>query len=227
MMPRGESGLSPYEILFGRERYRGSAPYQPPTECEDAQQFFERMDELDKRVAKTVNEIHERYQARINAKRKRYQPLPVGHKVWYYRPPSSGNKLDTRWIGRMEVIARQGEGSYLLSSGPGTQTITATREFLKEYWEDEYSGPPVPLYFYKRTPKARAAPLPDLRIKHIKGHKRDDVGNIIFQVHHEGEDVLSSDYHPVKAFLDENAKKLVKYCRENGLTEDLGIFSQE
>jgi hypothetical protein len=36
----GETGLSPYQILFGRERPMAAIPYTPPKECEDAQHFF-------------------------------------------------------------------------------------------------------------------------------------------------------------------------------------------
>ena len=34
------SGLSPYQILFGRERPLAGVPYEPPVECEDAKAFF-------------------------------------------------------------------------------------------------------------------------------------------------------------------------------------------
>lgn len=36
----GESGYSPYEILFGRPRPLADRPYTPPTVCEDAVNFF-------------------------------------------------------------------------------------------------------------------------------------------------------------------------------------------
>ena len=32
----GESGLSPYQILFGRDRHTANIPYRPPRECEDS-----------------------------------------------------------------------------------------------------------------------------------------------------------------------------------------------
>ena len=35
-----EAGLSPYQILFGRERPLAGVPYKPPVECEDALAFF-------------------------------------------------------------------------------------------------------------------------------------------------------------------------------------------
>ena len=47
----GESGLSPYEIVFGRERFCARVPYDPPKVCEDAQEFFEQMSANDRRVA--------------------------------------------------------------------------------------------------------------------------------------------------------------------------------
>ena len=36
----GESGLTPYEIVFGRERFCANVPYEPPRSCEDAQDFL-------------------------------------------------------------------------------------------------------------------------------------------------------------------------------------------
>lgn len=36
----GVAGLSPYQILFGRERHVANVPYNPPRECDDAVQFF-------------------------------------------------------------------------------------------------------------------------------------------------------------------------------------------
>ena len=58
----GESGLSPFKIIFGRDRYEAVAPYEISRECEGAQQFFDRMQELDKIVAETLNDLHLRRQ---------------------------------------------------------------------------------------------------------------------------------------------------------------------
>ena len=40
---KGEGGLSPYEILFGRTRPLAGVPYHPPKECENSKEFFTRM----------------------------------------------------------------------------------------------------------------------------------------------------------------------------------------
>ena len=36
----GESGISPYQIVFGRERHLAGAPYEPLRECESANVFL-------------------------------------------------------------------------------------------------------------------------------------------------------------------------------------------
>ena len=82
----GESGLSPYQILFGRERYTANVPYIPPRECLDAQEFFQVMEEQDALVARKMNEMHDREAARINAKRKEMEHFPIGAKIWSTRP---------------------------------------------------------------------------------------------------------------------------------------------
>jgi transposase InsO family protein len=57
---KGQAGLTPYEILFGRPRPLANLPYNPPKECEDANQFFTRMSEIDLRVAKVLNKLHKK-----------------------------------------------------------------------------------------------------------------------------------------------------------------------
>ena len=39
--------------------------------------------------------------------------------MWYIRPPDSGNKLDTRWIGPGVVVAKEVESSYQIEIKPG------------------------------------------------------------------------------------------------------------
>ena len=46
----GVTGLSPYEILFGRDRPVANIPFPQMRECEDALAFFERQKEIDAKV---------------------------------------------------------------------------------------------------------------------------------------------------------------------------------
>ena len=45
------AGLSPYHILFGRDRNVQGIPYIPEMMCEDALDFLSRMEHLDIQVA--------------------------------------------------------------------------------------------------------------------------------------------------------------------------------
>lgn len=146
----GESGLSPYQILFGRDRPLGDRPYALATECEDARDFFDRMEAIDQRVAKLYNEKHNKRADRLNIERPKGQLFNPGDLVWYLRPPGSGGKLDTRWIGPCRVVSRVGEHSYEIQVTPARRMAAHTSD-LKPHVVDQYVGEPVSLYFHKRT----------------------------------------------------------------------------
>ena len=93
-----------------------------------------------------MNELHLKQSSRTNEWRKMLGDLQVGAKVWYLRPPNAGNKLDTKWIGPVKIVAREGERSYVVEIKPGNQ-VKAPRHSLKEYTVDSFGGPPVPLRF--------------------------------------------------------------------------------
>ena len=44
----GESGFSPYFLMFGRHRHTVGIPYEPPPNCEDALDFHQRIRNLDR-----------------------------------------------------------------------------------------------------------------------------------------------------------------------------------
>ena len=49
--PDPVTGLSPHQIVFGRDRVLGGLPWSLPKECEDAVEFLRRMEEVDVAVA--------------------------------------------------------------------------------------------------------------------------------------------------------------------------------
>ena len=56
----GETGLSPFEILFGRTRGLAGMPYSVPRTCEGAEVFMDRMKYVDALVAETLSSAHEK-----------------------------------------------------------------------------------------------------------------------------------------------------------------------
>ena len=110
----GECGMSPYQIMFGRDRTTPGVPYTPERECESAVEFFQRMEWVDGIISTRMNEVHKHEMEILNKKRKVRDPFQEGDKVWVRKPPSlsSQAKLETRWSGPMKIIQRRGESSY-------------------------------------------------------------------------------------------------------------------
>ena len=69
----GMSGLSPYEIVYRRQRPLAGLPYKTAKVSKDAIEFFKGMERMDQRVARKLNEEHERRVALINQGERRSQ----------------------------------------------------------------------------------------------------------------------------------------------------------
>ena len=100
----GEGGYTPYQIIFGRDRPLGGVPYSPSRFSEDAEDFIQRIKEVDEKVAQTLNEKHRRQAEQVNKGRKDGPRLKPGDKVWYRRPEGTGEKTDSRWLGPGIVV---------------------------------------------------------------------------------------------------------------------------
>ena len=146
----GEGGLSPYEVLYGRSRPYAGLPYKALNRLDDAVAFFKRQEEVDQKVARVLQEVHQHKAYVINKKRKELPVLKVGQMVWWLRPRGrTGEKLQTYWIGPCVVRGRQGEHSYLVEVEPG-RMHEVHRCHLKEHKEDLH-GVPLKLYRYRQA----------------------------------------------------------------------------
>ena len=139
----GETGLSPFQMVFGRDRVEVGLPVQIPRECEDAQTYFDRLAELDKSIATLMNKRLRSIAARLNSTKTRKKPFKEGDKVWWLRPrPGVGSGLETWWLGPCRVTAREGPSSYTILAKPKTfQGVH--RDQLKPHVVDEVSGKPL------------------------------------------------------------------------------------
>jgi hypothetical protein len=213
----GESGLSPFQILFGRHRPLGGLPYEPLRDCEDSRSFFSRQREIDLVVASKMNNLHAEQCSRANRGLDGWEVLGVGDLVWYLRPPDSGTKLDSRWLGPCKVIAREGVHSYLIETKPG-HIMKAHRKALKLYVEDPTAEEPIPLFFHRRTvPEAEGAPDTWL-VDKIIDHKLVK-GKMFFLTRWQGFD--EANWEPIEHFFQEYNSDVIAYCRERGLPLDV------
>jgi hypothetical protein len=216
---KGETGYSPYEILFGRVRPLAGIPYTPPKECEDAQQFFKRMEFIDKKVSKILNHIHQVQSNRVNQTRKEMESLQIGSQVWYRRPENSGDKIDSRWIGPGLIKAREGDHSYIIEIKPGKE-MKAHRSFLKLYNEPKIFGKGIPLYFFRRTEKIEDALPDEFEVERILAHRKKD-GEWKFLTKWAGYEPGEETWEPVKNFIHRYSSELIRYCNAQKIQIDL------
>jgi len=217
---KGESGMSPYQILFGRDRPLAGLPYSLPKDCEDAQAFFQRMSVLDQKVAQTLNQMHERQADRVNKTRSDMSPLPVGSKVWYRRPENSGLKLDSRWIGPAVVKKRHGDRSYLIEIKQGC-VMKSHRSFLKLYQEPPVFGKGVPLFYFKRTVPEEDSFHDEYIVEKILAHRKNPkTGEWEFLTHWVGFDESESTWEPFGSFLHRINYDVFKYADSKKLPID-------
>ena len=78
----GETGLSPYEVVFGRHRPLAGIPYQPLREAPDAANFLEERARIHAKMAKLWNYMHQKRAETTNARRREPPALKVGSNVW-------------------------------------------------------------------------------------------------------------------------------------------------
>ena len=224
---KGVSGLSPYEILFGRERSLANLPNLPLRECEDATEFFKRMQELDKKVARVVNERHRKEVEKLNKKHRPHEPFAPGDKVWYRRPENSGGKMDTRWIGPARVVAREGQESYLIELLEGV-IKKAPRRFLKAFVEDKFNGEPIPMFYHRRTVTDPHVHPDEYIVDKIIGDRVRPDGSREYLTKWMGESEEDATWEPINAFVSRYNSDWVAYCARKKILPEIykGLRSQ-
>ena len=84
----GECGLSPYEIVTGRQRLIQGIPIPVQRECQDAFEVLENQRKVGQKVANAFNLLHQKIAEKFNANRPQTCAFQVGDCVWFRRPPS-------------------------------------------------------------------------------------------------------------------------------------------
>ena len=195
-------------------------PYSPKFECEDANRFFRRMQEIDLRVAKILNDKHAKDSVRYNQKFPEPPALELLSSVLYRRPEGSGTKLDGRWCGPATVVGREGEHSYLVEISPG-EVQRIHRSFLKLYIPDRFTGRPVERFFHRRTVTDEEAQPGEWNVEKIMGHKLGKDGKWRLLTHWEGCPEEDAQWEPIGNFIHRYSAPMVKYCKEHGIVLNL------
>ena len=148
--------MSPYQIVTGRSRNLVGVPVPVEREVQNALDFLSRHKEVDEKVAKILNDRHEKVAAAINRHRNLPSVFALGDLVWYLRPPShTADKALPRWVGPCPVMERTGQRSYIVEIRPGVRQ-PAHRSQLKPFLWRSPEGLGFPLHYFRLTPQEEA-----------------------------------------------------------------------
>ena len=221
----GESGLSPYQILHGRHRPMAGIPHDPVGEAEDAVTYFQRQDEVARKVADWLNRHHEKREQQTNRRRSSMSPLKPGDLVWYLRPRGrTGDKLETWWEGPCKVVAQVAEHSYEVEVREGrVQAVHGSQ--LKRHFDDEL-GEPVKMWRFIRTrePLEEEAVADEWLVERILRHRRSgDGGEWELLVKWKGS--MQTTWEPLRSFIDRYNQQLVDYAHAKGISGGIDVLA--
>ena len=136
----GPSGLSPYNIVFGREGLVEGLPVPVEREAEDAADFQRRMAEVDTKVREILQKEHQAAHARQLAGQSRESKANCAHHQWkiavdmrcWVRRAVMAHKLHSIWLGPHIVRKQVGKDTWMINLGRHVRVCH--RSQLKEHY---------------------------------------------------------------------------------------------
>ena len=110
-------GLSPHQILFGRDPLGRGLPLSGDGMAMDAKEFFARQEATARDIRQQLEKEHAERQK--SASSSTAQKFRVGDPVWVIRPRPMGTHRTKTWFTPGEVVRRIGEDTYRIKLGHG------------------------------------------------------------------------------------------------------------
>ena len=167
----GESGVSPFQFMFGRDRNLAGSPYVEPRECESAFKFFKRQEAMDIQISQRMNVLHKKEESRVNSKLSDPMSFQPGDRVWVLRPKGSFvSKFDTWWVGPALVQSRKGKMSYTVRVSEGA-VQHVHRDQLKLVEGGALTGTSIPLYYHTKNYHPMGTDVNEWNVEQIIRHR--------------------------------------------------------
>ena len=205
-------------------RNLAGVPLPIQREAQDALDFFERQNEVGKRVAEILNNRHNHEAMLLDFKLKEPEEFMIGDWVWFHRPFSlTADKALPRWIGPCRVLWRTGMRSYEIEIKPGVGQ-NVHRSQLKPFRHESMDGPKFPLHYFRLTPAEEVGHEDEWQLERILKHKNTKKGYMFF-TKWEGYPMSEATWEPVNHFFHRYSAPFVNYCLANGLQEQMDVLS--
>ena len=224
-------GLSPHQILFGRDPLGRGLPLSGDGMAMDAKEFFARNQRTEREVRAALEKEHsERAKSAPSSSVEVYK---VGSPVWVERPRPLGTHRTKSWFTPGEVVRRLGQDTYRVKVGPGQYRERHGTSQLRPR-DPDLRGKHVALDYtaHEADSDDDYAEQDDYIVEKILAHRpnRSVPGGLEFRVRWRGYGPSHDLWEPASSFVPRINKPFMDYLRKHKVplaTADLEALARE
>ena len=206
----GPSGMSPSQIVYGRDVLLDGLPLPLEHEAEDAVAFHNRMKEVDATIQAQMCKLHQDREA--HQPKERVMTYKVAQQVWVLRPKRH-EKLSTWWCGPHVLKKQVGADTWEVDVGNKLRVVHVAQ---MKPWYAPVIGPSWPLHHHVLTESADEAAQPDeWEVEKILKHRRKADGSYEFLTRWQGFAPEDDTWEPAKNFLQRVNIDWLAYCKRH------------
>ena len=208
-------GLSPHQILFGRDPLDRGLPLSGDGMAMDAKEFFARQEQTARDIRQQLEKEHAERQK--SAPSSTAQKFRVGDPVWVIRPRPMGTHRTKTWFTPGEVVRRIGEDTYRIKVGHGQ--FRERHESQLRVREPDLRGQHVSLSYaaHEADSDDDYAEQDDYTVEKILAQrpKASAPGGLEFKVRWRGYGPSHDTWEPVSSFVPRVNTPFMEYIRKH------------
>ena len=208
-------GLSPHQILFGRDHLGRGPPLSGEGMAMDAKEFFARQEATERDIRQQLEKEHAVRQK--SAPSSTAQKFRVGDPVWVIRPRPMGTHRTKTWFTSREVVHRIGEDTYGIKVGH--RQFWERHESQVRVQEPDLRGQHVSLDYtaHEADSADDYAEQHDYTVEKIPAQRPNASvpGGLEFKVHWRGYGPSHDTWEPVSSFMPWINTPFMNYIRRD------------
>ena len=208
-------GLSPHQILFGRDPLGRGLPLSGDGMAMDAKEFFARQEQTARDIRQQLEKEHAERQK--SAPSSTAQKFRVGDPVWVIRPRPMGTHRTKTWFTPGEVVRRIGEDTYRIKVGHGQ--FRERHESQLRVREPDLRGQHVSLSYaaHEADSDDDYAEQNDYTVEKILAQRPEASapGGLEFKVRWRGYGPSHDTWEPVSSFVPRVNTPFMEYIRKH------------
>ena len=208
-------GLSPHQILFGRDPLSRGLPLSGDGMAMDAKEFFARQEATARDIRQQLGKGHAERQK--SAPSSTAQKFRVGDPVWVIRPRPMGTHRTKTWFTPGQVVRRIGEDTYRIKVGHGQ--FRERHESQLRVREPDLRGQHVSLDYtaHEADSDDDYTEQDDYTVEKILAQRPNASapGGLEFKVHWQGYGPFHDTWEPVSSFVPRINTPFMDYIRKH------------